>query len=133
MTLFCIGGTGFIGRAIVQRLADAGHAVTVFHRGRTAPDLRDAVTIRHGDRDDPAALRNALDATGPDAVLDAISKPNPWHVISSAAQRLLGRPAPSAVEKSPRTCPPASGRFLNLARNDPLRVLRSRVYPHDHA
>jgi nucleoside-diphosphate-sugar epimerase len=72
MILFCIGGTGFIGRAVVQRLADAGHAVTVFHRGRTAPDLRDAVTIRHGDRDDPAALRDALDATGPDAVLDAI-------------------------------------------------------------
>jgi nucleoside-diphosphate-sugar epimerase len=116
MTLFCIGGTGFIGRAVVQRLADAGHAVTVFHRGRTAPDLRDA-----------------LDATGPDAVLDAISKPNPWHVISSAVQRLLGRSAPSAVEKSPRACPPASGRFLDLARNDPLGVLRSRVHPHNHA
>jgi len=72
MTLLLIGGTGFIGRTVTQRLVDAGHTVTVFHHGRTTPDLPDAVTNRHGDRDDPEALRDALDATAPDAVLDVI-------------------------------------------------------------
>jgi nucleoside-diphosphate-sugar epimerase len=72
MTLLLIGGTGFIGRAVTQRLLDASHAVTIFHRGRTTPDLPDAVTIRHGDRNDPAAMRDALDAAAPDAVLDVI-------------------------------------------------------------
>jgi len=32
MTLFLIGGTGFIGRHVTRRLAERGHAVTVFHR-----------------------------------------------------------------------------------------------------
>lgn len=72
MTLFLIGGTGFIGRVVTQRLADAGHAVTVFHRGRTMSDLPDAVTTVHGDRDDPEALRDALDASVPNVVLDVI-------------------------------------------------------------
>ena len=72
MTVLLIGGTGFIGRAVTERLVNAGHTVTVFHRGETSPTLPDAVTIRHGDRDDPAALRGALDAAGPDAVLDVI-------------------------------------------------------------
>lgn len=72
MTLFLIGGTGFIGRAVTQRLVDAGHTVTVFHRGRTTPTLPDAATVRHGDRDDPEALRDALDATAPDVILDVI-------------------------------------------------------------
>lgn len=61
MTHFLIGGTGFIGRQVTRRLVENGHVVTVFHRGRTTPDLPGAVTVRHGDRNDPAALRNALD------------------------------------------------------------------------
>jgi nucleoside-diphosphate-sugar epimerase len=72
MTVFLIGGTGFIGRAVTQRLADAGHVATVFHRGRTTPDLPGSVTIHHGDRNDPKALRDALDTAAPDVVLDVI-------------------------------------------------------------
>lgn len=72
MTLFLIGGTGFIGRAVTQRLVDDGHTVTVFHRGRTTPTLPDTVTVRHGDRDNPEALRDALDAAAPDVILDVI-------------------------------------------------------------
>lgn len=72
MRLFLIGGTGFIGRAVTQRLVDAGHTVTVFHRGQTSPTLPDAVTVRHGNRDDPKALRDALDAANPEVVLDVI-------------------------------------------------------------
>jgi len=72
MTFLLIGGTGFIGRAVTQRLVDAGHAVTVFHRGETSPSRPNAVTSRHGDRNDPEVLRDALDAAAPDAVLDVI-------------------------------------------------------------
>jgi len=31
MKFLLIGGTGFIGRAVIQRLLNAGHTVTVFH------------------------------------------------------------------------------------------------------
>ena len=73
MKIFLIGGTGFIGRAVAQRLIDAGHAVTVFHRGQTRPDLPSSVTAVHGDRDEPEVLRDAVDVAEPDVVLDMIS------------------------------------------------------------
>ena len=73
MSVFVIGGTGFVGRHVTRRLAAAGHAVTVFHRGETTPSLPDGVTRRHGSRDDRGALRSALDAAAPDVVVDAIA------------------------------------------------------------
>jgi uncharacterized protein YbjT (DUF2867 family) len=36
MKVLLIGGTNLIGPYAVTRLAEAGHEVTVFHRGRTA-------------------------------------------------------------------------------------------------
>ncbi len=39
MRILVIGGTGFIGRHIVQRIESAGHAVAIFHRGRTTAEL----------------------------------------------------------------------------------------------
>ena len=72
MTLFLIGGTGFIGWPVTRRLAERGHAVTVFHRGETTSDLPSSVDVIHGDRDDPDALRAALDEVAPDVVLDVI-------------------------------------------------------------
>jgi len=35
MRVLIIGGTGFIGRYVVRQMADEGHQVTIFHRGRT--------------------------------------------------------------------------------------------------
>ncbi len=72
MNLFLIGGTGFVGRAVVERLADAGHTIAVFHRGQTTPPLPSTVTAYQGNRDNPTALRDALDAAGPDGVVDLI-------------------------------------------------------------
>ena len=77
MTLFLIGGTGFIGRHVTRNLVECGHAVTVFHRGETTPDLPSAVEVVHGNRDDTDALRTALDAAAPDGVLDLIPYTEP--------------------------------------------------------
>jgi len=72
MTLFLVGGTGFIGRHVTKRLAMAGHTITVFHRGETTPDLPPTVDTARGNRDDTDALRTALDAVAPDVVVDVI-------------------------------------------------------------
>ncbi|MET7440311.1 NAD-dependent epimerase/dehydratase family protein, partial [Streptomyces sp. NPDC005568] len=48
MRLLMLGGTEFVGRAVVEAALAAGWDVTVFHRGRgEAPS---GVRTRHGDR-----------------------------------------------------------------------------------
>ena len=39
MRLLVVGGTSFVGRHAVEHAVEAGHDVTVFHRGRTNDDL----------------------------------------------------------------------------------------------
>jgi 2'-hydroxyisoflavone reductase len=51
MRILVIGGTRFVGRHVVQSALDAGHDVTLFHRGRTGADLFPDVERRTGDRD----------------------------------------------------------------------------------
>jgi 2'-hydroxyisoflavone reductase len=46
-----VGGTRFVGRHIVQALLDAGHEVTLFHRGGRGEDPFPKAEHRHGDRD----------------------------------------------------------------------------------
>jgi nucleoside-diphosphate-sugar epimerase len=62
-----LGGTRFIGRAIVDALVDGGHDVLVVHRGRTEPDDLPDVPHLHADR---LALGDALDGFDPEAVVD---------------------------------------------------------------
>src|SRR5580658_3188668 len=52
MNVLVLGGTRFVGRHIVERLAQTGHLVTRFHRGRTAAVLPDGVQDCLGDRDE---------------------------------------------------------------------------------
>jgi 2'-hydroxyisoflavone reductase len=46
-----VGGTRFVGRHIVQAQLDAGHEVTLFHRGTGTDDPFPAAEHRHGNRD----------------------------------------------------------------------------------
>ncbi len=69
MRVLVIGGTGFVGAAVVRRLVDSGHAVAAFHRGESSGS---AETIR-GDRADLGAHRAALHRFAPDVVVDSIA------------------------------------------------------------
>lgn len=51
MNVLVLGGTRFVGRHIVERLAGSGHRVVSFHRGGTACELPAEVEERRGDRD----------------------------------------------------------------------------------
>ncbi|MCX3058564.1 NAD-dependent epimerase/dehydratase family protein [Streptomyces beihaiensis] len=84
MRILLIGGTWFLGKAIARTALSAGHHVTTFNRGRSAPDLA-GVTAVHGDRTDIDDL-NRLALHGPwDMAIDtSASEMAPRQVLSGA-------------------------------------------------
>jgi len=65
-----LGGTRFIGRAIVEELVQAGHDVLVVHRGNLEPDDMPSVSHLHCDRSELTAHSQELAAFEPDAAID---------------------------------------------------------------
>lgn len=51
LKLLVLGGTRFLGPAIVRRAQERGHELTLFNRGKSRPGLFDAIEQIHGDRD----------------------------------------------------------------------------------
>ena len=81
MRLLVIGGTSFVGRALVGDALRRGHAVTTFNRGLTGKDV-DGVEVLRGDRStDDGVL--PLAGRGFDAVLDPGGQV-PAHVLRTA-------------------------------------------------
>jgi nucleoside-diphosphate-sugar epimerase len=72
MNVLVIGGTRFIGRAIVEELLRHGHAVTVYHRGTHETEYSAPVTHVHGDRRDHPRFQRDLASLSPDALVDVI-------------------------------------------------------------
>jgi 2'-hydroxyisoflavone reductase len=133
--LLVLGGTAFVGRAIVTDALLHGLDVTVFGRGRTGADLFPGVPRRIGDRDtgDYAAL-----ATGRwDAVVD-VSGFVPRHVgqamdalgdrvgrylfISSNAVYARTGVGPGADEDAPRRAPVRHTEELDEDTYGPAKV-----------
>ncbi len=67
MRLLVLGGTKFLGCAIVEAALDGGHEVTLFNRGQTNPELFPEVEKLRGDRDGDLG---ALEGREWDAVVD---------------------------------------------------------------
>ena len=67
MRILVLGGTLFVGRAFVEAAVDRGHEVTLFHRGRTNPELFPELEHVLGDREESLA---AVAGRSFDAVVD---------------------------------------------------------------
>lgn len=70
MKVLIIGGTSFIGPAVVQRLVDTGHEVTVFNRGQTPADLPEGVGRITGTREEVGEFRGQFEKLAPDVAID---------------------------------------------------------------
>jgi nucleoside-diphosphate-sugar epimerase len=70
MRVIVLGGTWFVGRAIVEALVAAGHTPLVVHRGAQEPVGLPEVEHLHADRDSWPSLRATFAAFGADAAVD---------------------------------------------------------------
>lgn len=72
MKVLVVGGTRFVGRAIVEELLHHGHEVTIYHRGQHEAVFSSAVRHVHGDRRDYPNFEADLRRLAVDAVVDVI-------------------------------------------------------------
>lgn len=68
MNILVMGGSGFVGHAIVRALMAEGHALSLLNRGSRPVPGTEQLTA---DRNDPSALRAVLEGRGFDAVVDS--------------------------------------------------------------
>jgi nucleoside-diphosphate-sugar epimerase len=73
MQVLVIGGSRFIGLAVVQRLLMDGHRVTLLNRGRTPDPFGTRVSRVIGERSDPQTLQRAVSRRDFDVVVDVIA------------------------------------------------------------
>ena len=67
MRILILGGTKFLGRAVVEAALDRGHELTLFNRGETNPELFPETEKLRGDR---TSDLSALEGRSWDAVVD---------------------------------------------------------------
>jgi nucleoside-diphosphate-sugar epimerase len=72
MRLLIIGGTGFIGPAVVKLLAAEGHDLAVYHRGVSRPELPAGVREILGDQRELAKSKPEFRDFSPDVVVNFI-------------------------------------------------------------
>jgi len=70
LRIVVLGGTRFIGRAIVEELAAAGHDLLIAHRGSLEPDGMPACPHLHCDRSELLEHKAELAAFRPDGAVD---------------------------------------------------------------
>ena len=135
MRILVLGGTSFVGRAVVADAVRTGAEVSLFGRGKTGPELFPDLTRLIGDRD--TGDYTALHAGSWDAVVD-VSAYVPRHVgqamdalgeragrylfISSHAVYQLDGIGPGSTEDTPRRPPVRDTEELTDATYGPLKV-----------
>ncbi|HEC21699.1 MAG TPA: NAD-dependent epimerase/dehydratase family protein [Chloroflexi bacterium] len=132
MRVLLIGGSGFIGRYVVERLQQRGHEVTIFHRGETAP-LPDVDVPRiFGNRLEIDRHIDEIMAARPEAVIDFL----PWNdTDTERVVRALNGRVERVVHLSSGDVYRAWGSFLKGRCDEPVPLteeapLREEYYPY---
>lgn len=120
------GGTGFLGRPLVERLAEDGCRVTVVTRAAERRPPRGAVTLVEGDLADPASLAPALGGTDvlyhlACSTVPSTSAENPAADVETnvlGSVRLFEAAAEHGVEKI--VYPSSGGTVYGVARRLPI-------------
>ncbi|MFD7908457.1 NAD-dependent epimerase/dehydratase family protein [Kitasatospora sp. NPDC059722] len=98
MRILVMGGTWFLGRAVVADALARGWSVSTFNRGLSGDDIQGVHTI-HGDRTNTDDLNH-------------LAEQGPWDaVVDTSASEL----PPSTVLKGARTLEPVSGSYVYVS------------------
>jgi 2'-hydroxyisoflavone reductase len=108
MRVLVLGGSWFVGAAVVEAACAAGHEVTVFNRGRTPAQYPPGVRQVHGDRQDPRSLAE-------------LAGHGPWEAVVDVAGSV-----PAVVRDSARALAEAAGRYVFVST-----VSVYRDWPHE--
>src|SRR5262249_60408423 len=114
MKLLILGGPRLLGRFLVECALGRGHRVTLFNRGRTAPELFPGVEKLRGDR---ATDLSALEAGSWDACIDTTGYLP--QVVRRSAELLLGRVGHYTLVSSISVCADFSQAGMNRAAPGP--------------
>jgi 2'-hydroxyisoflavone reductase len=102
-TVLVLGGSGFVGHAVVVEALARGHDVTTFNRGRSESAPPGGVTAIHGDRLDASSLAPLSERTW-DVVVD--TWPGAPVAVRDAADRLAARAGHYVYVSSGSVYPP---------------------------
>jgi 2'-hydroxyisoflavone reductase len=135
MRILMLGGTGFVGRAVVEDALSRGHDVTIFSRGRSGAALFPQVPRLVGDRetDDYSALAAGswdavVDSSGyvprhVDNAMDALGdRVGRYVFVSSHAVYERSGVGPGSTEDTPRRAPVRDTEELFEETYGPLKV-----------
>lgn len=127
MQVAIIGGTRHVGHAIVGRLIEAGHQVSVYNRGRTEASLPSGVQHVVIDRQEHGQLGQALSEHRPDAVIDMIgyevrdveevcsALPKLRHYLFCSSTAVYGRIGKSTPRESDAVAPDSTYTYGKVA------------------
>lgn len=124
MKVHVTGGSGFLGRRVVPRLAGAGHTVTALARTAAAADTVSALgaTPIAGDLDDPASVDAAFVTSGAEALVNLASLGfGHAPVIVAAAEEAGLKRAAFVSTTSIFTRLPTTSKPVRLAAEDTIR------------
>lgn len=135
MRILVLGGTSFVGRAVVEQALAGGHELTLFSRGRTGAELFPEVERRTGDREtgDYTELSDgswdaAVDVSGyvprhvaqaADALRDRVGR---CLFISTGSVYDLQRANTPLTEQAPRLAPERGTEQITGDTYGPLKV-----------
>jgi nucleoside-diphosphate-sugar epimerase len=130
MRVMVLGGTRFIGAAVVEELVHHGHELLVVHRGEHEPPGLPEVDHLHADRQDLPHLRGPVDEFDPEAVVD-----NCAYSAADAETALAAVGDVRLLVVSSMDVYRAFGAVLAGTETDPLPVdetspVRSNRYPY---
>jgi nucleoside-diphosphate-sugar epimerase len=134
MRILVIGGTRFIGAAVVQHLHAAGHTVAVFHRGQTERGVPEGIEHITGDARKLSESRAALLAFAPEIVLHNIvlsdrDVAETQAIFTGVARRLIMTSSMDVYRMFGRVNGHESGERLPLPADEDA-PLRTVFYPY---